>query len=258
MPLRCSRIANFFRISILGIVACTFSMYTRSLSWRWSSRLLIYPNLDARIFHRFQLFLPAYGYDDTLPTSGFFPLRNPSHNISADTSHLPVLQLPHGCPPPFMSIPFHPFIWCFYYTNDTLFVMQFSIIVSLNCKLQILITVQFPLVNYSILIIHIKTLHLYRCKPSMYLYNPYWANMNHLFLKGEDLILGVKKTFRHFFRIGKPLIVCMIYSISTASLPPEYGYPPSAGAVPRVRLPHGLLRSACHRNRCPSSFSVAG
>lgn len=43
--------------------------------------------LDARISPRFPLFFPAYGSAGTLPVPGSFLLHNPSHSISADTSH---------------------------------------------------------------------------------------------------------------------------------------------------------------------------
>lgn len=45
------------------------------------------PCLDTLISPRFPLLLPAYGSAGTLPVPGSFLLRNPSHSISADTSH---------------------------------------------------------------------------------------------------------------------------------------------------------------------------
>ncbi len=45
------------------------------------------PCLDALISPRFPLLLPAYGSAGTLPVPGSFLLCNPSHSISADTSH---------------------------------------------------------------------------------------------------------------------------------------------------------------------------
>lgn len=53
--------------------------------------------LDARISPRFPLFFPAYDSGGILPVSGSFLLLNPSHSISACTSHpLLLLSTPSG------------------------------------------------------------------------------------------------------------------------------------------------------------------